>query len=121
MSEGQEKPRRLRILVENTAGLPMVGARIKVFYRGEAAGEVVSSGRSLVEFDDIEALELTAAVGGLRASAQVTAGQDEVRLVIPTERAIELAAIPTARCPDGSSGQPCVTCRIGGRNIRICA
>src|SRR5262249_32177020 len=26
-----------------------------------------------------------------------------------------------ARCPDGTSGQPCVVCMIGGLQVRICA
>ncbi|MBL8543498.1 MAG: hypothetical protein JNJ63_06770, partial [Hyphomonadaceae bacterium] len=27
---------------------------------------------------------------------------------------------PEGRCPDGTSGRPCATCRVGGVEIKVC-
>jgi len=111
----------LKVFVENLEGMPMIGAEVRIDYLGQPVGTLSFGGESSVVFEDLGGLTLSVRHRLGAAQLTVTPGMREARLVIPTKLSIELAAIPTARCPDGRSGQPCVTCRVGRHEIRICA
>lgn len=113
--------RRIVVHVVNASGEPMSGANIEVRRGATPLGSMISSGRSSISIEGNEPLQVRASVPGANAAqALVGPDQTEVTLTLATMRFVELASPPTARCPDGSSGQPCVTCIIDGREVRIC-
>ncbi len=116
----EPRTRRVTINVETLSGQPLAGAEIELTRGGASLGSITSSGRSSVEIDGTEPLHVRASIAGASAQRTVEVGQTEVTLRLATTRFVELASTPTARCPDGSSGQPCVTCIIDGREVRIC-
>ncbi|HMI41963.1 MAG TPA: hypothetical protein VK485_12130 [Sphingomicrobium sp.] len=121
MATQAEETRTIKVLVENEEGLPLIGARVEIFVDREPFGELSTGGESSIEIDTRLTVELRASAGRFVTSASVEPNATFQRLIIPTRMGIELAAIPTARCPDGKAGQPCVTCDVRGRRIRICA
>ena len=114
------RARRITINVENASGERLAGAHVEVRRGDTLLGTMISSGRSSVEIEGAQPLSIEAAIAGARAQAIVRPDQTDVTLRLATTRFIELASTPTARCPDGTSGQPCVTCIIDGREVRIC-
>ena len=118
--EPEMRFRRIVINVETASGDRLSGAHIEVSRSGALLGSMTSSGRSSVEIEGLEPLNVRASIPGANAQSTIGPNQTEITLRIATNRFVELASTPTARCPDGTSGQPCVTCVIDGRQIRIC-
>jgi hypothetical protein len=113
----------LAILVVDSDGKPVVGARLEFRHNGALVGKVISGGESSIQTEVWDELQVTAVVGDRRFSARAEFGERELTLVIPSSLAKTLrkpTGPPTARCPDGTSGQPCVTCRINGQDYFVC-
>jgi len=53
-------------------------------------------------------------------SVDLPPGQNTHTFIFPHVALFKSIGAPRARCPDGSSGQPCVDCKIGGVTVRIC-
>nr|WP_314121758.1 hypothetical protein [uncultured Brevundimonas sp.] len=121
MTDAQREVQAVTIEVVNADGMSLIGAQIQVFKGSELIGEATSSGTTTLQFEDLDALTIEASIGGVRRSIRAPRGGEVHQLILPIARFVEVAAIPIARCADGTSGQPCVTCKVGGKEIKICA
>lgn len=121
MASQAEGMHKIDVVVVNEDGQTVIGARVEISADGVPLGDFVTGGESSIETDEDVAVTLRVEIAGFSVSAIVAPGSRSQRIVIPTSRVFPYAAMPTARCPDGTAGQPCVTCQVGGRTIRICA
>lgn len=120
MTDTQRQPQTLAIEVIDRRGLPVPGARIEILRNGALVGEMVSGGESSVRFEDIGSLEIRASMGKTAQSSPAPSYGGRLTLTLPVDRFVETAGVPTARCADGTTGQPCVTCSVDGQEIQIC-
>ncbi|MTD93141.1 hypothetical protein GIW81_02195 [Hyphomicrobium sp. xq] len=112
---------RLQISVVDAEGRPIAGALIDVYLDNEFVGTITSSGSSLLEFADPGVtLRLEARIADLKEIREIDARDHAVSFVFTNPPRRLTATIPGGRCADGTTGQPCVVCRVGGRQVRIC-
>jgi len=113
--------RQVVIGVHTEDGEPIAGALIDVYLNGRQAASIVSSGVSSVEVSDPRAaLSLKVSVGGETRRIDVALDQTNLDLVFRARLYFQIAPTPGGRCPDGTTGQPCVTCLIDGNEVRVC-
>jgi hypothetical protein len=114
--------RQLKFAVIDRRNEPIEGARLEFFLDGEAIGSAVtgSHGASITVPIEIETIDVRATHG--EATQTVTLAVVQLAHTFQFDRSIFKSFAPSgARCPDGSTGNPCVDCVIDGRPIRICA
>lgn len=113
--------RQVVIGVHSEDGRPIVGALIDVYLNGRKAASIVSSGVSSVEVSNPSAaLALRVSVGGETRRIDVSLDQTNLDLVFRNRPLFQISPTPGGRCPDGTTGQPCVTCLIDGNEVRVC-
>jgi len=119
-----ERRRQVNIAVLDKNGNPARGAKISFQFNGTPCGRAnLSGGKVSVEVPDTdEVLTAVAELSGETQSLDFARGHNEGVIQFLTSSGLT-TILPngTAICPDNTSGQPCVDCRVGGVLIRICA
>ncbi|MGD0950766.1 MAG: hypothetical protein ABSA52_25575 [Candidatus Binatia bacterium] len=117
--------RRVVIRVVDPAGDPIQGAAIWFSINGTRAGIVQTghSGSASIHVPDSSVVvDVTARLSQFTPqTAQLPPGLDTYTFRFPHNPHLKFFAPPLARCPDGSTGMPCVDCDIGGIIVRICS
>jgi len=115
------RARSVLVQVVDANGDPFIGATVAFALNGSDVGEVIDSrGSARIELP-LESGDLSVTVSALGVVRSIDLRQiDSVVVTIPTiSRAV--SSLPEARCPDGTSGQPCVTCTLSnGRRVKVC-
>jgi hypothetical protein len=121
VSEKAVARRQAVIAVRDVSGRPIKGAVIDVYMDGQRAASITSSGISTIEISNASAtLEVEVSAGNQSRRVLIPPGQDHVDMEFDEIALTRSFAKPGGRCPDGTSGQPCVTCQIGKDQIRVC-
>jgi hypothetical protein len=120
--------RLIEILVEDVNGQPIWGANITFTVDGTPAGEVIGSyGRASIEIPANATLHVEASLGNIKQDATVARATMTApktvshRFQFAKVPSLVVPAAPEARCPDGSTGRPCVKCLINGKTVTVCA
>jgi hypothetical protein len=128
MASPEARPgRTVTVTVRDQHGLPQAGdavVAIRVDGRPRGLvhlGEGAASGTiSLASADALVELELRS--GAIPQRIVLPPGQDSHEFrIVGGEALVRKAKIPpVARCPDGTTNSPCVTCRDGDETWTIC-
>jgi len=112
--------RQVSINVYDTYGNLFQGAQIDFLVDATLAGSVHSSdGRASIEVPDDVSVEVRATCGHVTQAFNLQSDETMHDFHMPTV-SLGTAAPPEARCADGTTGQPCVDCRVGNITVRIC-
>lgn len=114
--------RKLLVEVVDQAGVPVQGADIHFEINGIKVGSVFGSqGNASIEMNnqDVE-ITICVIVGFETQAVSLHASVGAHRFVFNNAPYAVVKGTPSARCPDGTTGQPCVTCHIGGSTVRLC-
>lgn len=113
--------RETRVVITGPEGHPAPGAVIDVYVNGTRAASINSSGSSSVEVSNPAArVELEIAMGSHVRRATISPGQPRLDISFPTIVPLRADFRAGAKCPDGTTGQPCVICKIGPDHVRVC-
>jgi len=118
------KVRTITIQVRDKAGGPASGARVSFGIDGADFGSAAVSGTGKVTFQMSGAATTIHVFADFVGDAQQVAlppGEDIYTFHFDKTNLFMSDSVPEARCPDGTTGQPCVNCDIGGTTVRICA
>lgn len=118
------RSRTVLISVVDSSGAPLPGADIAFTLDGRPAGVLLNTkghDATLKVNDDRLEIGLKVRLLGQTQVAVVGRNQDSVRFVFNVIARHVTALPPRVRCPDGTTGSPCVTCRDGAVIWRICA
>jgi hypothetical protein len=140
----------VHILARYPDGSPAAGAKVEIYLDDKYAGTVEVSGESLptVLFPkSVKEVRAVAEYYGGRAEQRVASTSRTLALTIRFPEDFErgrgeferpfgfqlpenggrrtldyegVSRSPQARCPDGTTGYPCVKCTVGGNQITIC-
>jgi hypothetical protein len=120
----------VQVRVLDSLGEMFFGARIDFSIHGALAGRVIdSAGKATITYPELETeLEVVVSAMNSTESRLLLSGvdikpgstQNFVDFRLPIRRSTNMPPQPTAKCPDGTSGQPCVNCPLGGSTIRVC-
>jgi len=115
--------RHIAVHVVDANDILITGADILFSIDGIPAGGVRSSAgnASFYTPNSSVTVDISVVVDLRTQSAHLPPGFDTYTFRFVEARAYLAAELPVASCPDGSSGQPCVDCDIGGVFVRICA
>lgn len=115
--------RLIRIAIRDIHGQPAM-ADVDITINGRPSGSIFTGSgvsESTIEITDPNAsVELQATMAGQVQSGYVLPGQDSIRFDFKTVALVKAKVPPVARCPDGTTGAPCVTCRDGNDTWKIC-
>lgn len=129
MSTRVQTLRLVSVRAVDAGGRSIEGANVEFYVDGEHAGGVYgSSGTASLDVAPNAGVEVsvTLAVGSRKLQQRKMfpkSGDDaELLLRFPSYRPPNFLPVraPEARCPDGTSGQPCVECSVAGTTVRIC-
>jgi hypothetical protein len=113
-----------KFLVEvvDPMGVPLDGTNIHFEINGSKVGSVFSSqGNASIEIADQDVVITIFVDHDFETQvASVPASIGSHRFVFDNASRALTKGPPSARCPDGTTGQPCVNCSIGGSAVRIC-
>ena len=113
--------RTIAVSVRDEHNEPLPGAKIIVRVSGVQVATIFSSGNSHIELSDrVRQVELLATVGAETGQLRLTSTQQSATFIFNRVSLPSVFAKPGGRCPDGTEGQPCVTCIIGDESIRVC-
>lgn len=115
--------RQVGVSIFDEDGAALEGATIHVIIDGREAATIKSSGESSIEIDQAVAnLELEVEYGGQVRSFDLSkrGPVSSASATFQRRAFVRGFAGPEARCPDGTSGRPCATCRVGGVEIKVC-
>jgi hypothetical protein len=116
--------RQIRIRVFDADRRPAEGADLAFFIDNVPYGSVTigNTGQATFEQRDTRTtVEVMASFGGSEQRAQLTPKVNSFNFNFDIRLAFRARRPPIARCPDGTTGQPCVECVIDGEKIRICS
>jgi hypothetical protein len=107
----------------DASGGRAVGTELLIAADAAALGAVtVGASAVRLEFENpAVTLLITARFWGETATALLPPGLNEYTFHFRAVSRGVYAGPGTARCPDGTAGQPCVDCNINGSIVRICA
>lgn len=101
-----------------------IPAEIGVVIDHHSAGSVRlgrDAPRATIEVRGIaEQVKLIARHFDQRLEAQLGRHEDKYEFEFPSMIYKESPPAPEARCPDGTTGVPCVVCKIGAISVRLC-
>ncbi len=111
---------RFQVQVQDEHGIPIEGPDILFSVNGEPAGGVFGS-NGTASFEAPYGVSVAASVEFLEIKKTLDLTDSSTRYTFEFPRPTEiLPAARQARCPDGTTGQPCVDCKVDGKNVRIC-
>lgn len=114
--------RRVSVAVVDLDGNFISAAQLQCFVDKTPFGACVTSARmSSFEFDDKGIFSVEAVYGGAMQTLSAAPGQHQLTFKFPRQpHGLKTLMQAGARCPDGSTGFPCVSCTVGKDTIRIC-
>lgn len=114
--------RKFLVEVVDLTGVQLDGANIHFEVNDSSVGSVFDSqGSASIEIADQDAVITIRVDHDFETQVvSVPAGAGSHRFVFDHTSRAPAKGTPSARCPDGTTGQPCVTCNIGGSTVRIC-
>jgi hypothetical protein len=122
--QSTQPPERVIVVTAVDAnGQSAIGADVTMFINGKLGGELVMGDRpATFEISDPGAnVILNAKFAGQFLSAvlgqEVHAHRFQFNTLAPQGF---VAATPVARCPDATTGAPCIVCEVSGTRVRIC-
>jgi hypothetical protein len=113
---GQPTTRRtVAIVVTDPTGAPAAGVRVEVLIDGMPSGHF-DTGSGTAQPMTVTApadatVELTLSAVGQVQRVRVAPGQNRVHLSVASTLRFAIQVPPVAKCPDQTTGRPCVTCR----------
>lgn len=116
--------REVRIRVLNADHKPAEGAEVFFSIDDEPCGSVTigRNGQASLRTQNQDAIiDVLARYGKNEQRASLQRGMDKHDFDFDFVIHIREHVPPVARCPDGTTGQPCVECDIDGETIRICS
>jgi hypothetical protein len=122
MATASPASRQVSFAVLDTSNEPLAGATLEFFVDGVAYGAATTGGQGATISVPLYTgeIEVVARYGESRRTVKV--GVDQHSYAFTFQRLLFKFFEPSgARCPDGTTGQPCVDCVIDGKPIRICA
>jgi hypothetical protein len=113
--------RQVQVLVTDAAGQPFYGARLDFYHRDRNVGSLIdSTGVAVIDCPGEVAVDVRVTAAGQQQMVRIGPDDTQLNVTFPILRASATVPIPTAECPDGTQGQPCVNCPLGSSTIRIC-
>ena len=121
LSEG----RRINVQVRDSLSTLIEGCDIQFFIADPPVTPLGSVSKSrghaaLTVPDDSVVIGVSVTVEAATQTIHLPPGQNDYTFIFPQAPSYRSLTSARARCPDGTSGQPCVDCKIGGITIRIC-
>jgi hypothetical protein len=123
MAMGAEpETHRVTITVVDHDKEPVVGASLTFEVENTLYGQATIGSRPVtIELSDDEVrLTVKAKYSGQKQEVSLSPDQRSYTFYFTRTVTPQTFGPPVATCPDGTSGQPCVDCVIGGNKIRIC-
>lgn len=117
------KPRHVTVWALDGSGDRAAGAELRFAVGGRSYGAAtIGQGPARIQFE-APAIELIieADYWGETVAARLLPGVDEYIFRFQAVARGIHGGPGTARCPDGTVGQPCVDCSVNGSTVRICA
>jgi hypothetical protein len=122
MQQSIEWRRTVTIETLDASGRHAAGAELQIAAGNATFAVTVGSTAIRLEFEDPTlTLEVTASFWGEIARAVLPPDIHQHNFRFRAVLRGVYAGPGTARCPDGTAGQPCVDCNINGSIVRICA
>jgi len=121
-SISEPKGRKIAVRVVDSDGKNIRGALISMFL-DQVFGGSLTLGDGPGSFDiegEVQRVKLTAEVVDLTQEAYISSRENAYQFQFQSIPMNFVAAQPGARCPDGTVGNPCVVCSVGGTQVRIC-
>jgi hypothetical protein len=113
--------RRIAVSVRDAENRILEGAEIAVRVNGVHFATIFSGGQSQIELNSRGGeVELHATIGSESREIRLGASQAAATFTFENVSYAPRFGKPGGRCPDGSEGQPCVTCIFGDETIRVC-
>jgi hypothetical protein len=115
--------REVQIVVLDKFGDAAQGAQVRFSASGAPLGVAVvgKDGARIRLPNRIAMLDISVEYGEQQQNTQLSPDQQEYICRFDVSLLQKSYGPPIARCPDGTTGQPCVDCKIGDDVIRICA
>ena len=114
--------RMVQVSVMDNLGQPFWGAQIDFLSDGNLLATLNNStGKALIELPADMRLDVRVSAAGALQTVRLRPDvlHADVQLNFPRQKFVT-APRPVAECPDGTQGQPCVDCPVGGSIIRVC-
>jgi hypothetical protein len=114
----------VKVSVVGRNGYGLKKSKITFSILGKVVGIIDPSNGSgsIVLPDTTDPLSVQAEFGTSVVQRDIYAGEEDVTIQLDEDEPLLKAFLPTmAMCPDGKTGQPCVTCSISGKQYQICA
>jgi hypothetical protein len=124
MAPPKKVGRQVRITVLDANSKPAQGARLEFAVKGIPHGSVLVGEKAQAGFQTPDAnasINVFAEYGEKKQDAYLPPGKDSFEFRFDTTVVFKSFRPPIARCPDGTTGQPCVDCEIDGQIITICS
>jgi len=118
--------RTITIALRDRFGARLSAGEIEISINGQPRGSIFTGssgvGESVIEIGDPHATVSVKASAndGAVLLADLPPGTDFYQFDFQTAPLIKANLPPVARCPDGTTGSPCVTCTDGIDTWRIC-
>lgn len=118
--------RRIVIRLRDRFGDPLRAGSIEISINGRFRGSIFTgspaASESVIEIESSTAVVSVKAEAndGTVLRADLPPGVDDYQFDFQTAPLIKANLPPTAHCPDGTTGSPCVTCSDGIDTWRIC-
>lgn len=118
-----EARRQVRIAVRDKNGNFAAGASVDFYQQSlHLGGATVGDREVTISYpSSMGTIEVVAKLSDEAQSTKLESSQREQGFQFSGIAPSHVTGARTARCADGSSGQPCVNCTVGGKPIRICA
>jgi hypothetical protein len=119
-----KRSRDIKVKLIDSKGNPAAGADVEFFINDAEAGGAIVGPSATAQFHTDRSsviIAIVARFGGRTLKVVLPPGQDDHAFEFDVTAQSLTRKPPIARCPDGTSGQPCVDCVIGGETVRICA
>jgi hypothetical protein len=116
--------RVITIEVVDGSGRPLPGVSIAVTIDGSFAGSIQTGSDSqavTLEVDSAATVTVVAELLGQQQGAVLAPDSSGARLVFGQAPHFAGTIPAIARCPDGTTGSPCVICRKGSATWKMCA
>jgi hypothetical protein len=114
--------RQVDVRVVDPDGLPVLGALVDFFLGDTLLGTATTGERGArIRLPEIlGALDVHVRLDGQEQYGQLPVYRNQYVFQFEVRARFKPFAAPVAQCADGTTGQPCVDCKIGDETYRIC-
>jgi hypothetical protein len=121
MPSSPNENRELSVQVVDRSGALIPHSKVEFRINGIKGGTVSGTGRAEIEIaNSSAAITIMASVGAHTQRANLAAAVTSHRFVFDFTPAPATPMQAVAICPDGTSGSPCVRCRLPNGSVKIC-